>query len=129
MFAIPNTQQLFNELQTTIAMPIPKTFLQRAEQIVLSNLDNENFGVHELSAALYLSPSQVYRKINAQTGHSPSVFIRRIRLRYAYALLIETEMSVTHIAYRVGFNDAAYFARVFKLRFGQSATAVRQDAR
>lgn len=128
MLTLTNTRQLLNELNTTIAMPIPKTFLQRAEQIVLSNLDDENFGVHELSAALYLSPSQVYRKINAQTGHSPSVFIRRIRLRYAYALLIETEMSITQIAYRVGFSDAAYFARCFKRRFEKSATEVRRDA-
>lgn len=123
-----NTRQLINELETAFATPPPRTFFQCARHIVFKHLDDESFGVHELSTALCLSPSQVYRKIHEQTGHSPSVFIRRIRLRYAYALLVETDLSITQIAYRVGFRDLTYFSRCFKRRFGRPAREVRQDA-
>jgi len=104
-------------------------FIQQAQAIVLFHLAESDFGVSELCTALHLSPSQVYRKISAQTGQSPSIFIRHLRLAAAYDLVTQTDLSISEIAYQVGFSDAAYFARVFKRRFGQSATQVRWDAR
>lgn len=109
--------------------PVQKTFLQCAEQVVCQHLDDDTFGVKELSTALYLSPSQVYRKIKAQTGGSPSAFINGIRLRVAKKMLLETDQTITEIAYRVGFNDITYFAHCFRKHYGQTATTMRRDTR
>ncbi|MEM1118992.1 MAG: AraC family transcriptional regulator [Bacteroidota bacterium] len=109
-------------------MSKPKTFLQKAEQIVLQNLSDFNFGVHELSTMLHLSSSQTYRKIKAQTGKSPSLFISHIRLSLAYDLLQESDLSITQIAYRVGFADVTYFSHSFRDFFGKTPTQVRRDA-
>ena len=45
-------------------------------------------------------------------------------------MVIETtQLNVSEIAYKVGFNDPAYFARVFKKQFGQSPSNYIQHAK
>ncbi|MEM6316639.1 MAG: AraC family transcriptional regulator [Bacteroidota bacterium] len=110
-------------------MPTPKTFLQRAEQIVLQHLNDADFGVTELSAQLHLSPSQTYRKIKAQAGKSPSSFISQIRLQQAHDFLLKTDLSISQIALRVGFSDPTYFSHSFRDFFGKTPTQIRRDAR
>ncbi|MFK7934818.1 MAG: helix-turn-helix transcriptional regulator [Saprospiraceae bacterium] len=110
-------------------MSLPKTFLQRAEEIVLHHLSDDTFGVKKLSEALHLCPSQTYRKIKARTGGSPSAFILHIRLGIAHDLLLQTDFFVTQIAYQVGFSEITYFSHCFKEHYGKTATQVRHDAR
>jgi transcriptional regulator GlxA family with amidase domain len=44
--------------------------------------------------------------------------IRTIRLQRAVQLLEKSKLSIANVAYEVGFNNAAYFAKVFKEEFG-----------
>jgi AraC family transcriptional regulator len=50
------------------------------------------------------------------------------RLRRAFRLVNDTELSITEVARASGFEDRCAFARSFKLRFGHTATAVRRHA-
>lgn len=54
------------------------------------------------------------------TGKTFSEFLLDLRMRKSMELLIETDMSVTDICYKVGFNDVTYFCRVFKRVIGFS---------
>ena len=49
---------------------------------------------------------------------APSEFIRNVKLREALAPLSEGSMSISEIAYSVGFNTPAYFSKCFKKQFG-----------
>ena len=63
------------------------------------------------------------------TGESVSGMIRRERLARARDdLALASGGSVTEIAFRWGFHDAAHFARVFKARYERTPSEVRRDA-
>ena len=102
------------------------SFVQKIEKIVLSNLDNEDFSIHELARELHLSRSQVYRKIKALTGMSVVIYIRHIRLQKAKELLDSSDFSISEIAYKVGFKTPMYFSQVFKETFGNSPSSTRK---
>ena len=73
-----------------------------------------------------LSRSQLYRKIKALTGMSTAIYMRFVRLQKAKELLGSSELSITEIAYRVGFNTPVYFSQSFKEVFGESPHATRK---
>lgn len=57
----------------------------------------------------------------AGMGTTPSAYILERRLaRAAERLAAAPEASITEIAFELGFNDSAYFARAFRQRFGIS---------
>lgn len=86
--------------------------------------DPEN-AIARLERAMQLSQMQLYRKLKALTGQTPSLFIRSVRLRKAMHLLKTTHLNVSEIAYEVGFSDPAYFSRAFKEEFGMPPSSLR----
>lgn len=98
-------------------------FLQKVVKIIHKNIDNAKFGSAELAKNLFISDSQIYRKIRAITGKSTAVFIRSIRLKYAKELLSNTDKTVSEVAYEAGFNDPSWFSRAFKNEFGASPSS------
>ncbi len=72
-----------------------------------------------------LSPSTLNRAFVRAVGLSPMAYHLRLRARRAGDMLRSTDLSVTDIAYRTGFNDANYFARQFKKAMGLSPRAYR----
>ncbi|NIT55922.1 MAG: helix-turn-helix domain-containing protein [Aliifodinibius sp.] len=67
-----------------------------------------------------MSRSQFYRKLTALTDQSPLEFMRHIKLKRAASLLEQQAGNISEIAYRVGFNNPAYFAECFRKLFGVS---------
>ena len=67
--------------------------------------------------------SQIFRQ---ETNLSPWDYLNRFRIQKAKELLGQSEDTVTAIAIRVGFNDSAYFSRVFHKLTGQSPQDYRQ---
>ena len=99
-------------------MNAKKQFLLLARSVVAENLGNSKFTVDDLSTALNLSRSQLYRKLKALTGRSASDFIRYQKLEAAAVMLDHQAGSITEIAYKVGFNNLSYFSKCFKKQFG-----------
>jgi AraC-like DNA-binding protein len=81
---------------------------------------DSNFDVVDLENGLDMSKMQLYRKLKNLTSLAGNEFIRSIRLQQALVFMETTQFNVSEIAYKVGFNDPAYFTRVFKKQFGQS---------
>ena len=100
-------------------------FLHRLIQVVEENIDNTDFSAAQLYIAAHMSQPQLYRKLMALTGKSPTLFIRSIRMRKAAALLRNTDMPVSQIAWATGFNDPNYFSRLFKEEFGMTPVEFR----
>jgi len=49
-------------------------------------------------------------------------FIRSIRLKRAAQLLLQKKMTVSEIAYEVGFKDLSHFRKCFRQEFGMNAS-------
>lgn len=101
-------------------------FLQKLEETVLKNLDNDQFGVEELASEVSQSRFQVNRKVKAITGKSVSQFIREIRVKQALNLLKETDFTTSEISYKVGFGSPSYFIKCFSEYYGITPGEVKK---
>lgn len=85
----------------------------------LRHLNDPELGTASLCAATGLSPRAVQKAFLRETGLTPTAFVTDRRLTRAAELLVaEPGRSVTDIAFALGFNDAAFFSRCFRRRFG-----------
>ena len=92
--------------------------IQKLTQIVLENLDSDQFGVKELAEQIGMNRSHLYRKVLVRTKKSLSQFIREIRLAEALKILKEETITVSEVAYRIGFNNPSYFNSCFHDHYG-----------
>jgi DNA-binding response OmpR family regulator len=89
-------------------------FVKRIRKLVEENISDANFTVEKLCKLVFISHSQLHRKLEATTGLSPNKFIRLLRLTKAKTLLMDPSNSIAAVADNCGFNDPGYFTRVFK---------------
>lgn len=97
--------------------PVDEKFLEQALEIVEKNMDNPDFSVEDFSRDMFMNRVTLYRKILSITGKTPLEFIRAIRLKRAAQLLQKSGMSISEIAYEVGFNNPKNFTKAFKEEF------------
>ena len=91
-------------------------------------LDTSNNGaIEDLTKQLVISRTQLYRKVKALTGMSITQYINHIRIEKARYLLKETDLAINEIAYEIGFEDARYFAKIFKKAQGKTPSQFRKN--
>ncbi|MEL0456471.1 two-component regulator propeller domain-containing protein [Flavobacteriaceae bacterium SZ-1-7] len=89
-------------------------FLKRLKKVLDKNLVNTDFTSEAFADAMAMSRTQLHRKLKAIAGLSTSEFIRSQRLKLAVELLKNSDVTVSEIAYQVGFNTPSYFIKCFK---------------
>ena len=95
-----------------------KQFLKQLQAIIQQNLSDSEFGVEDMGQQIGLSRVQLYRKVKAMTGSSVVDLLRKARLAKAKRLLETRSMSVSEVAYDVGFSAPSYFTKCFKDEYG-----------
>ena len=95
-----------------------KQFLKQLQAIIQKNLSDSEFGVEDMGRQIGLSRVQLYRKVKAMTGSSVVDLLRKARLVKARRLLETRSMSVSEVAYEVGFSAPSYFTKCFKEEYG-----------
>ena len=78
----------------------------------------EKLGRDELAAQVHLHPGAFSRSFRAACGQTPMRMLRDLRLAEARRMLETTNETLETIAVRCGFEEAAYFSRVFHQRYG-----------
>lgn len=96
---------------------LDEKLITRAIKVVEDNLADPDFSVEDFSHELGMSRVHLYKKLLSLTGKSPIEFIRTIRLQRAAQLLEKSQLTVSEIAYQVGFNNPKYFSKYFKDQF------------
>ena len=80
----------------------------------------------EIADAIGVSENHLSRIFRRELGITPWDYLNRYRIKQAKELLISTDRSITSVALEVGFNDPAYFSRVFRKQVGLSPSAFRE---
>jgi AraC-like DNA-binding protein len=104
--------------------------LQSSDQLLyerIIKIINENIGKPDLTVeflALNVGMSRVhlYRKIKELTGQSAHNFIKSVRLKQAMTLLTKSELTISEIAYALGFSNLSHFSDSFHKYYGSSPT-------
>ncbi|WP_138475046.1 two-component regulator propeller domain-containing protein [Dyadobacter bucti] len=106
---------------------LDEQFVISAVKAVEDNLANAEFTVEELSDAMAMSRVYLYKKVLSLTGKTPIEFIRIIRIRRGAGLLEKSQLTVSEIAYQIGFNNPKYFAKLFKEEYKMLPTEYRRQ--
>jgi AraC family transcriptional regulator len=108
---------------------LPSPHLQRrireVQLFLAENLDRD-VDLRTIASEASLSPYYFTRQFTAFVGVPPYRYLIRLRIDRAMELLRETELSVTQICHRVGFNSLSHFTTTFRQHTGVSPSAYRR---
>lgn len=93
-------------------------FINRLNDEIDKNISDSDFSIESLTDKLYISRSNLQRKLKSICGYTPGDYLRTYRLKKATQLLIEDGLRINEVAYEVGFSSASYFTRCFVKQFG-----------
>ncbi len=97
-------------------------FIQKILHYINENISEPELTVELLSSKIFLSRSQLYRKIKTLTGVSVNEFIRNVRLEKAKQLIEQGNNNINEISFKVGFTSPSYFAKCYKVKYGHLPT-------
>ncbi|MGQ1784896.1 hybrid sensor histidine kinase/response regulator transcription factor [Saccharicrinis sp. GN24d3] len=117
------------EIEINEAQQLEHEFLQEIEQLILKKYLNSDSSVFELAEDLNFSRSSLYRKIKMLTGKSINEFIRSVKIKEAANLLANKNITVSEVAYQVGFNDLRHFRENFVKQVGETPSAFKKKTR
>lgn len=106
---------------------IDRKFVSEFSAIVETNIANENFGVDDICKEIGISRVQLYRKVKAVLGYNINEYILDVRMQKAKYLLLNEDLSIAEISYKVGFASQAYFSTVFKSKFGVTPKTFKEN--
>ncbi|WP_421871564.1 hybrid sensor histidine kinase/response regulator transcription factor [Marinoscillum sp.] len=101
-------------------------FLSSLKQIVEDHLEESNFNITTFTQEAGVSRTLLHLKLKKLANLSASEFVKTIRLQRAAQYLEKSDLTVSEIAYKVGYGDPNYFTRSFREKFGVSPTEYKQ---
>ena len=101
-------------------------FLQQFRKTTQHLIEQDDMRISKLCESMDMSRSQVHRKVTALTGHSTSIFIRKIKLEKAKCLLLQSDKNIADIAQSCGIKSPQNMSKYFQLTYGISPTQYRK---
>lgn len=98
--------------------PYDRQLAQKMVENIERSISNSEYDVEQLATDMGMSRSQLYVQCKEALEKTPAVFILEIRMKRAMQLMENHSLRINEIAYRVGFSDPKYFAKVFKKHVG-----------
>jgi len=102
--------------------------LSRARNFMEDNLGRQ-IVLSEIAAEAYLSPHHFLRLFKEAFQETPHQYLTRRRIEQAEELLISTDMTVTEVCARIGFQSLGSFSWLFRSRLGVSPGRYRSQRR
>ncbi len=93
------------------------------------NHADESLSRSRIATHVAASESYLTRVFRRDLGIAPWEYLTRFRIERAKELLRVTNLTITEIGHRIGYNDAAYFTRVFHQETGRTPLSFRRQAR
>ncbi len=98
--------------------PADKHFSEKLHRIIQERMSGSEFGVSELAKEMGMSRSTLLRKVRETTGKTANNLISEARLNQAMELLKHGTLTVSEVAWEVGFGSVPYFVKCFHYHFG-----------
>lgn len=102
------------------------SFIQKISNFIVENYAME-INLDLLAREFSISKSHLSRLFKSTTGFGINEYITVVRIRNAERLILSTNLPITEIATRCGFNDSNYFSSVFKKLKGISPLKFRSN--
>ena len=126
---IKSRQIMFNKFYNGITpkakektTTLDNEFIKNVLNYINQNISEYELSVEVLASKVFLSRSQLYRKIKTLTGVTVNEFIRNVRLEKAKELIELGNDNMSEISIKVGFSSPSYFTKCYKEKFGYLPT-------
>jgi DNA-binding response OmpR family regulator/nitrogen-specific signal transduction histidine kinase len=113
-------------LKTQTVSKLDRKFVNEFTSLVETNVSNDAFSVEDICLKMGISKMQLYRKVKALLNMNVNDYIIDTRLQKAKYFLKHESLSISEVAYKVGFSSPAYFGTVFKSKFGLTPKAYKE---
>lgn len=121
--------ELPSENRSNSSNKLDRKFISEFTSLIESNLANEDLSVDDIYKGLGISKIQLYRKTKALLGFSVNDYILTVRLQKAKYLLMNEDLTISEVAYKVGFSTQAYFSTVFKSKFSVTPSEFKESSK
>jgi len=106
---------------------LDSNFMEQIMQLITKHYSDPEFNVNHIIDKIGMSRSVFYSKFKALSVHSINDLITGFRLKKAEELIRTTTLTISEIAIECGFNDPAYFSRIFKNKYDVSPTEYKKS--
>ena len=97
--------------------PREAAFMDQLIGVIEIKMEEQEITAESLAEAMAVSHSTLYRRVKTYTGESINSLIRSVRLKRAAALLLDSNLNISEVAWQVGFADVNYFGKCFRKQF------------
>ena len=115
---IDTSGKLKARIEERNVVSVDRRFVDKVTAFVEKNIVESELSVEQMAEAMGMSRANLYRRMVAATGSTPSEFIKIVRLRHAERLLIQGGLTISEICYEVGFTSPRYFSKCYKELYG-----------
>ena len=106
---------------------VERDFLNKLVEVVGQQIDAGKFDIESVASRMCLSSRQLNRKVSQITGDSTAAYVMRLRMTRARRIMAQHPgQSIAEVAMDCGFDDSAYFSKVFKRTFGITPSQARK---
>lgn len=121
------TGRLEEDAQVLATNQHDQRFLDKAVQILEKNIEDTDFDTTVWSKELGIGRTRLFDRIKRITGMTPNDYILQFKMNKAMGLLREhEELTISEIAYKLGFSNPAYFSKCFKKQVGVTPQQYRK---
>ena len=108
-------------------LPEPeKAFVAKFHGIVMNGIADPEFNSEAISEKMFMSRSQLNRKVKAITDTDTATYIRNTRMQYAAQLLSASDTPIGEIVLQCGFESASHFSKTFRQHFNMTPSEYRR---
>jgi AraC-like DNA-binding protein len=121
-------ERLFSAPQKTDESALAATSDEVADIILyLHSHYDKRITIEELTRTFHVNRTTLTERFREATGMPAIAYLIQLRVRMAAMLLRDTELSISEILHRVGFNDPTHFGRTFRKYMGHSPSEYREN--
>ena len=89
-------------------------FAEKLDAYIMENMSSQNLDIPSIAMHMAMSRASLYSKSKKVLGKGIGEYVDEMRMKEACRLLAEENLSMSEIAYRVGYNSSRYFSTRFK---------------
>ncbi len=112
------------EVGTAFLPQYNSKLVKRAVAYLQTNY-TRSLSIQEIAQEIGSSKNILEKNFRQELKITPWEYLNRYRIKEAKRLLEITSLSITEVASRIGFNDPAYFSRIFRAQTGLSPKEYR----
>lgn len=130
-----HSKDILNEVETThllqqtlsgrVLLPQHTSILIKRTVAYLQQNFDQPLSLQKIAQEIGISRNYLVRNFHQELGISPWEYLNRYRVKEAKRLLETSDLSITEVAAQIGFDDPAYFSRIFRSHSGQSPKEYR----